>query len=165
MNLNETQEGVLGIAFRLADDEGLLLLDLEDLQALLLHVAERAGELSGRYGNVTKASVGAIQRQLLQLEAQGGGRFFGEPALDVMDLFQVDEQGRGFISILAAEKLMSSPKLYATFLLWLLSELFESLPKWAIPTSRSWSSSSTRRTFCSRMRRQRSRTRSSRSSA
>jgi DNA helicase HerA-like ATPase len=129
MNLNETQEGVLGIAFRLADDEGLLLLDLEDLQALLLHVAERAGELSGRYGNVTKASVGAIQRQLLQLEAQGGGRFFGEPALDVMDLFQVDEQGRGFISILAAEKLMSSPKLYATFLLWLLSELFESLPE------------------------------------
>jgi hypothetical protein len=129
MNLNETQEGVLNIAFRVADEEGLLLLGLEDLQALLLHVAQNAAELSGRYGNVTKPSVGAIQRQLLQLEAQGGGRFFGEPALEIADLIQLDEQGRGFISILAADKLMASPKLYATFLLWLLSELFEELPE------------------------------------
>ncbi len=129
MNLNETQEGVLNIAFRVADEEGLLLLGLEDLQALLLHVAENASDLSGRYGNVTKPSVGAIQRQLLQLEAQGGDRFFGEPALEITDLLQVDELGRGFVSILAADKLMASPKLYATFLLWLLSELFEELPE------------------------------------
>jgi uncharacterized protein len=129
MNLNETQEGVLNIAFRVADEAGLLLLNLEDLQALLLYVAENAPALSGRYGNVTKPSVGAIQRQLLQLEAQGGGLFFGEPALDIADLLRVDEQGRGFIGILAADKLMASPKLYATFLLWLLSELFEELPE------------------------------------
>ena len=129
MNLNETQEGVLNIAFRVADEEGLLLLDLEDLQALLLHCAENASELSGRYGNVTKPSVGAIQRQLLQLESQGGGSFFGEPALEILDLLQVDELGRGFVNILAADKLMTSPKLYATFLLWLLSELFEELPE------------------------------------
>jgi hypothetical protein len=129
MNLNETQEGVLNIAFRVADEEGLLLLNLEDLQALLLHCAENASDLSGRYGNVTKPSVGAIQRQLLQLESQGGDRFFGEPALEIADIIQLDEQGRGFISILAADKLMASPKLYATFLLWLLSELFEELPE------------------------------------
>ncbi|HLL59171.1 MAG TPA: helicase HerA-like domain-containing protein [Allosphingosinicella sp.] len=129
MNLNETQEGVLNIAFRVADEEGLLLLNLEDLQALLLHCAENASSLSGRYGNVTKPSVGAIQRQLLQLESQGGGRFFGEPALDISDLLKVDEMGRGFVNILAADKLMASPKLYATFLLWLLSELFEELPE------------------------------------
>jgi uncharacterized protein len=129
MGLNETQEGVLSIAFRVADEEGLLLLDLDDLQALLLSCAERAGELSGRYGNITKPSVGAIQRQLLQLESQGGDRFFGEPALDILDLMQTDEQGRGVVSVLAAEKLMASPRLYATFLLWLLSELFEELPE------------------------------------
>jgi DNA helicase HerA-like ATPase len=129
MNLNETQEGVLNIAFRVADEEGLLLLNLEDLQALLLHCAENASDLSGRYGNVTKPSVGAIQRQLLQLEAQGGDKFFGEPALDIADLIATDEQGRGVINILAADKLMASPKLYATFLLWLLSELFEELPE------------------------------------
>jgi DNA helicase HerA-like ATPase len=129
MNLNETQEGVLNIAFRVADEEGLLLLNLEDLQALLLHCAENASDLSGRYGNVTKPSVGAIQRQLLQLESQGGGKFFGEPALEIADLLKVDEQGRGYVNILAADKLMASPKLYATFLLWLLSELFEELPE------------------------------------
>ena len=129
MNLNETQEGVLNIAFRVADEEGLLLLNLEDLQALLLHCADNASELSGRYGNVTKPSVGAIQRQLLQLESQGGGSFFGEPALDIADLVKVDELGRGFVNILAADKLMASPKLYATFLLWLLSEMFEALPE------------------------------------
>jgi len=129
MGLNETQEGVLNIAFRVADEEGLLLLNLEDLQAMLLHCAENAADLSARYGNVTKPSVGAIQRQLLQLEAQGGDRFFGEPALDIEDLLKLDDSGRGFINILAASRLMASPKLYVTFLLWLLSELFEELPE------------------------------------
>ncbi len=129
LGLNETQEGVLSIAFRIADEEGLLLLNLEDLQTLLVNVAGRAAELTTRYGNVSKASVGAIQRQLLQLESQGGGLFFGEPALEIADLLHVDEEGRGTISILAADKLMASPKLYATFLLWLLSELFEELPE------------------------------------
>ena len=129
LGLNETQEGVLNIAFRLADDEGLLILNLEDLQALLIHCGERAGELSTRYGNVTKPSIGAIQRQLLQLEAQGGDRFFGEPALDIADFMGVDDQGRGYVNVLAADKLMASPRLYATFLLWLLSELFEELPE------------------------------------
>ena len=129
MNLNEVQEGVLNIAFRIADEEGLLLLDLGDLQAMLVHCAEQADTLSARYGNVSKASVGSIQRQLLQLEGQGGGHFFGEPALAIEDFLGVDEQGRGYVNILAADKLMQSPKLYATFLLWLLSELFEVLPE------------------------------------
>ena len=129
MGLNEVQEGVLAIAFRVADDEGLLLLDLADLQAMLVWVAENARHLSARYGNVSRASVGAIQRQLLQLEGQGGDRFFGEPALDIMDLIRTDADGRGYVSILAADRLMASPKLYATFLLWLLSELFERLPE------------------------------------
>jgi uncharacterized protein len=129
MNLNEVQEGVLGIAFRFADDQGLLLLNLPDLQAVLAACAENAADLSARYGNVTRASVGAIQRQLLQLEAQGGDRFFGEPALDIQDFLGRDESGRGQINILAADKLMASPRLYATFLLWLLSELFEALPE------------------------------------
>lgn len=129
MGLNETQEGVLSIAFKYADDEGLLLLDLRDLQAMLAYCAEIADSLSAKYGNVTKASVGAIQRQLLQLDSQGGGHFFGEPALDIHDFLKVDEQGRGYVNILAADTLMQSPKLYATFLLWLLSELFETLPE------------------------------------
>ena len=129
MDLTEVQEGVLVIAFHVADEEGLLLLDLGDLQAMLAWCAENAAELTSRYGNVTRASVGAIQRRLLQLETQGGDRFFGEPALDVQDLISVDDQGRGTINILAADKLMASPKLYATFLLWLLSELFETLPE------------------------------------
>ncbi|MET0249393.1 MAG: helicase HerA-like domain-containing protein [Sphingobium sp.] len=129
MGLNDTQEGVLSIAFRVADDEGLLLLDLGDLQAMLVWVAENAASLTARYGNVTRASVGAIQRQLLQLESQGGDHFFGEPALDIHDFLKVDEQGRGYVNILAADRLMQSPKLYATFLLWLLSELFETLPE------------------------------------
>ena len=129
MGLNETQEGVLSIAFKYADEEGLLLLDLGDLQAMLAYCAENADTLSARYGNVTKASVGAIQRQLLQLESQGGDHFFGEPALDIHDMLQVDEKGRGYINILAADRLMQSPKLYATFLLWLLSEIFETLPE------------------------------------
>ena len=129
MGLNETQEGVLSIAFKYADEEGLLLLDLADLQSMLAYCADNADSLSSRYGNVTKASVGAIQRQLLQLESQGGAHFFGEPALDIHDFLKVDDKGRGYVNILAADKLMQSPKLYATFLLWLLSELFETLPE------------------------------------
>jgi len=129
MNLNEVQEGVLSIAFRIADEQGLLLLSLDDLQAMLVHCAENADALTARYGNVSKASVGAIQRQLLQLDSQGGSQFFGEPALDIRDFLTVDEKGRGTINILAADKLMQSPKLYGTFLLWLLSELFETLPE------------------------------------
>jgi len=129
LDLNDTQEGVLNIAFRLADDEGLLLLDLKDLRALLTQVQERAREISGRYGNVTTASIGAIQRALLVLEEQGADNFFGERALDIADLMRTDRNGRGFISILAADQLMQAPRLYATFLLWLLSELFEQLPE------------------------------------
>ena len=129
LGLNDTQEGVLTIAFRYADEEGLLLLDLSDLQAMLAWCAENADTLSARYGNVTKASVGAIQRQLLSLDSQGGNKFFGEPALDIHDFLKVDEKGRGYINILAADRLMQSPKLYSTFLLWLLSELFEILPE------------------------------------
>jgi uncharacterized protein len=129
MNLNEVQEGVLALVFKVADDQGLLLIDLADLQAMLTWAAENAADLSARYGNVTRATVGAIQRQLLQLESQGGDGFFGEPALDIADMMTVDESGRGTISVLAADKLMAAPKLYATFLLWLLSELFETLPE------------------------------------
>ena len=129
MGLNETQEGVLNIGFRVADEQGLLLLDLEDLQAVLTFCAQNAAQLTAEYGNVSKASVGAIQRQLLQLEAQGGGRFFGEPALEIADFMTTDEEGRGIVSVLAADRLMQSPKLYASFLLWLLSELFEELPE------------------------------------
>ncbi len=129
MDLNETQEGVLNIAFRVADEEGLLLLNLADLQAMLVWCAENAATLSAKYGNVTKASVGSIQRQLLTLETQGGDAFFGEPALEINDFIQVDDKGRGTINILAADQLMASPKLYATFLLWMLSELFEMLPE------------------------------------
>lgn len=129
MDLSEAQEGVLNIAFRLADDEGLLILDLKDLRALMAHVAERASELSAEYGNVSKASVGAIQRRLLVLEEQGGENFFGEPALDISDLMRTASDGRGYVNVLAADKLMQSPRLYATFLLWLMSELFEELPE------------------------------------
>ncbi len=129
MGLNETQEGVLNVAFRYADDEGLLLLDLEDLQAMLVHTAEHAGELTTKYGNVSKATVGTIQRQLLTLDSQGGALFFGEPALEIADFIRTDEQGRGIINVLAADRLMRAPKLYATFLLWLLAELFEVLPE------------------------------------
>src|SRR3546814_3545278 len=129
MGLNDTQEGVLTIAFRFADEQGLLLLDLADLQAMLAHCAENAQALSAQYGNVTKASVGAIQRQLLQLESQGGAKFFGEPALDIADFIGTDDKGRGYVNVLAADRLMSSPRLYSTFLLWLLSELFETLPE------------------------------------
>lgn len=129
MDLNPTQEGVLNVAFELADDEGLLLLDLKDLRSMLVNLAERAKEISAVYGNVSKASVGAIQRQLLVLERQGGDAFFSEPALDIRDLMRTTRDGRGIVNILSAAKLMSSPRLYATFLLWLLSELFEELPE------------------------------------
>ena len=129
LDLNDTQEGVLQIVFRYADENGLLLLDFGDLQALLQWASENASELSGKYGNVARPTVGAIQRQLLSFEAQGADRFFGEPALEIDDFLKVDDQGRGYVNVLAADKLMRSPKLYATFLLWLLAELFESLPE------------------------------------
>ncbi len=129
MGLNETQEGVLQVAFRYADDLGLAILDLKDLQAVLSFCAENAGELATKYGNVTKATIGTIQRQLLQLEAQGAAHFFAEPALDIADFIRTDSQGRGQVNVLAADKLMQSPRLYATFLLWLLSELFQTLPE------------------------------------
>jgi len=129
MNLNEVQEGVLQLVFKVADEQGMLLIDLADLQAMLAWAAENAADLSARYGNVTRATVGTIQRQLLQLEAQGGDNFFGEPALDIHDMLVVGEDGRGTVNVLAADKLMAAPKLYATFLLWLLSELFETLPE------------------------------------
>ena len=129
MNLTEAQEGVLNIAFRMADEEGLLLLDMKDLQALLVNIAERADELSAKYGNITKPSVGAIQRSLLVLDQQGGTKFFGEPALKISDIMRTGTDGRGLVSILAADKLMTNPRLYSTFLLWLLSELFEELPE------------------------------------
>jgi DNA double-strand break repair helicase HerA and related ATPase len=129
MELNDVQEGVLNIAFRVADEQGLLLLDLKDLRAVLSLVAEHADELTTQYGNVSKATVGTIQRQILVLENQGGKNFFSEPALSLSDFMRTDRKGRGYISILAADKLMENPRLYATFLLWLLSELFEQLPE------------------------------------
>ncbi|WP_127752345.1 helicase HerA-like domain-containing protein [Devosia sp. 1566] len=129
LDLNDTQEGVLNIAFKVADDEGLLLLDLKDLRALLTDLGQRNKEISLRYGNVSSASIGAIQRDLLVLEQQGAESFFGERALEIADLMRTDRDGRGFVSVLAADELMRSPRLYSTFLLWLLSELFEELPE------------------------------------
>jgi uncharacterized protein len=133
MGLNDTQEGVLNVAFRAADEQGLLLLDLKDLRSLLNFVGENAQTLSLELGRVSTASVGAIQRRLLTLEQQGGEHFFGEPALDIKDLMRTDLSGQGIVNILAADRLMMSPKLYATFLLWLLSELFEELPELGDP--------------------------------
>lgn len=129
LELSEAQEGILNVAFRVADEEGLPLLDLKDLQALLVWIGENREKLSLRFGNVAVASVGAIQRRLLVLENQGGAAFFGEPALALSDLMRTDAEGRGIINILAADKLMAAPRLYSTFLLWLLSELFEELPE------------------------------------
>ncbi|MBR1222644.1 DUF853 domain-containing protein [Bradyrhizobium sp. U87765 SZCCT0131] len=129
MDLNDVQEGVLNIAFRVADEQGLLLLDMKDLRAILSFVAEHADELTTQYGNVAKQTVGTIQRQLLVLENQGGAKFFGEPALDLADFMRTDRDGRGMVNILVADKLMQSPRLYATFLLWMLSELYEHLPE------------------------------------
>ena len=129
LELTEAQEGVLNIAFRVADEEGMALLDLKDLQSMLVFLGEAREALGMRYGNITPASIGAIQRRLLVLEGQGGDRLFGEPALELSDLFLTDSAGAGRINILAADQLMQSPRLYATFLLWLLSELFETLPE------------------------------------
>ncbi|WP_148335050.1 helicase HerA-like domain-containing protein [Acinetobacter lwoffii] len=129
LNLNDTQEGVLSAVFRIADDQGLLLIDFKDLKAMLSYVSEHAADFKAEYGNLSPASLGAIQRNLLALADQGGDQFFGEPALDLMDFLQTDSQGRGNINLLAADKLMNTPKLYATFLLWMLSELFEQLPE------------------------------------
>ena len=129
LGLNETQEGVLNIVFRLADDNGWLLLDVKDLRALLAYLADDPGAVGDDYGHVSKASVGAIQRKLLTLEEQGAGKLFGEPALDIADLMQTDEHGWGYVNLLAADKLIHTPALYSTFLLWLLSELFEQLPE------------------------------------
>ena len=129
LNLNDTQTGVLQLVFKIADDQGLLLLDLKDLRAMVQHVGEHAKDYTTEYGNVAPASIGAIQRGLLTLEEQGGDIFFGEPMLDINDLMKVDENGRGVINILSAEKLVQAPALYSTFLLWLLAELFEQLPE------------------------------------
>ena len=129
LQLNDTQEGVLNIAFRIADEQGLALLDLKDLRAILGYVADHASELQKEYGNVSSATVGTVQRQLLVLENQGAKSFFGEPALDLADFLRTDRDGRGFVNVLAADKLIENPRLYGTFLLWLLSELFEKLPE------------------------------------
>src|SRR5688572_8461392 len=129
LNLNETQQGVLTLTFKIADDNGLLLLDLKDLRAMLQYIGENAKRFTTEYGNVSAASIGAIQRALLEIEHQGGTAFFGEPMLDIADLMQTDGSGRGVINILAADKLINAPKLYSTFLLWMLSELFEQLPE------------------------------------
>ncbi len=129
LNLNDTQEGVLSAVFRIADDQGLLLVDFKDLKAMITFVSEHAAEFKAEYGNLSPASLGAIQRNLLALADQGGEQFFGEPALNILDFIQTDANGHGYINILAADKLMNTPKLYATFLLWMLSELFEQLPE------------------------------------
>ena len=129
LNLNDTQTGVLAMVFKIADDNGLLLLDLKDLRSMIQHVGDNAQQFTTQYGNISTASIGAIQRGLLQLEQQGGDKFFGEPALNIDDLMQTDGQGRGVVNILAADKLMQQPKIYATLLLWLLSEMFETLPE------------------------------------
>ena len=129
LNLNDTQEGVLQLVFKIADDNGLLLLDIKDLRAMLQHVGDNAADYRTTYGNVSAASIGAIQRGLLAIEEQGGDQFFGEPMLNIDDLMQTDARGKGIINILAADKLMNAPRLYSIFLLWLLSELFEHLPE------------------------------------
>ncbi len=129
LNLNEIQSGVLTLIFKIADSNGLLLLDLKDLRSMTQYVGDNAGRFKTEFGNISTASIGAIQRGLLTIDEQGGNLFFGEPALDLQDMLQTDEHGRGIINILAADKLMQSPKLYATFLLWMLSELYETLPE------------------------------------
>jgi DNA helicase HerA-like ATPase len=129
LNLNDVQQGVLQLVFKIADDSGLLLLDIKDLRAMLQHVGERAPEFQAEYGNISAASIGAIQRGLIAIEEQGGDRFFGEPMLNIEDFMQTDAGGKGVVNILAADKLLNSPRLYAIFLLWLLSELFEHLPE------------------------------------
>jgi DNA helicase HerA-like ATPase len=129
LNLNETQAGVLQLVFKIADDDGLMLLDMKDLRAMCQHVGDNASSYTTEYGNISAASIGAIQRGLMQIETQGGDQFFGEPMLNIADFMQTDGTGKGVVNILAADKLMNAPRLYATFLLWMLSELFESLPE------------------------------------
>jgi uncharacterized protein len=129
LNLNDTQAGVLTLVFKIADDNGLLLLDMKDIQAMLQNVGDNSKEYQTEYGNISAASIGAIQRGLVALQQQGGDLFFGEPALNIEDLLQVDAKGHGVVNILAADQLLQSPQLYATFLLWLMSELFEKLPE------------------------------------
>jgi uncharacterized protein len=129
LNLNETQAGVLQLVFKIADDQGLLLLDMKDLRAMCQSVGDNAKDFTTEYGNISAASIGAIQRGLMQIEEQGGDVFFGEPMLNIADFMQTDAEGKGIVNILAADKLLTSPRLYATFLLWLLSELFETLPE------------------------------------
>jgi DNA helicase HerA-like ATPase len=129
LNLNDIQQGVLQLVFKVADDHGLLLLDIKDLRAMLQHVGENASEFQSEYGNVSAASIGAIQRGLIAIDEQGGDRFFGEPMLNIDDFMQTDGNGKGMVNILAADKLLNSPRLYAIFLLWMLSELFEQLPE------------------------------------
>ncbi len=129
LNLNDTQTGVLTLVFKIADDNGLLLLDLKDLRAMVQFVGDNARQFTTEYGNISTASIGAIQRGLLTIEEQGGNKFFGEPMLNIADLMQTDSEGRGVLNVLSAERLYNSPKLYSTFLLWMLSELFEQLPE------------------------------------
>ncbi|TYC61553.1 DUF853 domain-containing protein [Zoogloea oleivorans] len=129
LNLNDTQTGVLQLVFKIADDQGLLIIDLKDLRATIQYVGDNAKDFTTEYGNISAASIGAIQRGLMGIETQGGDKFFGEPMLDIADLMQTDADGRGVINILAADKLYNSPKLYSTFLLWMLAELFEQLPE------------------------------------
>ena len=129
LNLNDTQQGVLTLVFKIADDSGLLLLDFKDLRAMVQHVGDNAKDFTTEYGNISTASIGAIQRGLLELDNQGAQQFFGEPMLNIDDLMQTDGRGYGMVNILAADKLMQSPKVYSTLLLWLLSELFEQLPE------------------------------------
>ncbi|MDO8772100.1 MAG: DUF853 family protein, partial [Burkholderiaceae bacterium] len=129
LNLNDTQAGVLQLVFKIADDQGLLLLDMKDLRAMCQQVGDNASNFTTEYGNISAASIGAIQRGLMQVETQGGDQFFGEPMLNIADFMQSNGDGKGVINILAADKLLSSPRLYATFLLWMLSELYESLPE------------------------------------
>jgi DNA helicase HerA-like ATPase len=163
LNLNDTQEGVLNIAFKIADDQGLLLLDLKDLRAMLQYVGENAKQFTTEYGNVSAASIGAIQRGLLVLESRAATKFFGEPALDIADLMQTDADGRGVINILAADKLMTTrPSSTPPSCCGCCRSCSSSCPKSATSTSRSWCSSSTRRTCCSTMRPRRCSRRSSR---
>jgi DNA helicase HerA-like ATPase len=129
LNLNDVQQGVLSLVFKIADDNGLLLLDMKDLRAMVQSVGDNASDFTTEYGNISTASIGAIQRGLLEIEMQGGDKLFGEPMLNIEDLMQADSKGNGMINILAADKLMTSPKVYSTMLLWLLSELFENLPE------------------------------------
>lgn len=153
MDLSDVQSDVLNLVFKIADDKGLLLIDIKDLKAMLRYVGENRAEFSAEYGNMSAQSLGAIQRSLITLEDEGGAEFFGEPAIDIRDWMQRDEQGRGYINVLHSVKLVQNPTLYATFMLFLMSELFEKLPERGDAESRRWCSSLMRRIFCSATRR------------